>query len=98
MSTGVDFKSKSLRCREVFKGTEHDVDYDCLVIATGAQNNTFGVPGVNEVSNWLFSRRKSSHERENARPRQAERKVRRIPPDVSSDNFQAGRKDTLWMM
>lgn len=47
--TGVDFKSKRLRCREVFKGTEHDLDYDYLVIATGAQNNTFGVPGVSEV-------------------------------------------------
>lgn len=47
--TGVDFESKSLRCREVFKGTEHDVDYDYLVIATGAQNNTFGIPGVSEV-------------------------------------------------
>lgn len=49
LATGVDFRSKTLRCREVFKGTEHDVDYDYLVIATGAQNNTFGVPGVNEV-------------------------------------------------
>lgn len=50
LATGVDFKAKRLRCREVFKGTEHDYDYDCLVIATGAQNNTFGVPGVNEVN------------------------------------------------
>lgn len=48
-STGVDFKSKTLRCQEAFKGTEHEVDYDSLVIATGAQNNTFGVPGVSEV-------------------------------------------------
>lgn len=48
--TGIDFESKSLRSREVFKGTEHDLDYDYLVIATGAQNNTFGVPGVNNVS------------------------------------------------
>ena len=33
----------------MFKGTEQDIDYDYLVIATGAQNNTFGVPGVSEV-------------------------------------------------
>lgn len=46
---GVDFVSKSLRCREVFKGTEHDLEYDYLVIATGAKNNTFDVPGVSEV-------------------------------------------------
>eukprot|EP00752_Nemacystus_decipiens_P002841 g2647.t1 len=52
--TGVDFESKSLRCREIFKGTEHDVDYDCLVIATGAQNNTFGVPGVTEENHVFF--------------------------------------------
>ncbi|CAM9254090.1 unnamed protein product [Pylaiella littoralis] len=51
---GVDFKSKRLRCREVFKGTEHDLDYDYLVIATGAQNNTFGVPGVSEENHVFF--------------------------------------------
>lgn len=60
--TGVDFESKSLRCREVFKGTEHDFPYDYLVIATGAQNNTFGVPGVSEVIlssvSLVFSREK----------------------------------------
>ncbi|CAM9562675.1 unnamed protein product [Ectocarpus sp. 12 AP-2014] len=50
----VDFKSKTLRCQEVFKGTEHEVDYDSLVIATGAQNNTFGVPGVSEENHVFF--------------------------------------------
>lgn len=53
LATAVNFKSKTLRYREVFKGTERDVDYDCLVIATGAQNNTFGVPGVNEVNIYI---------------------------------------------
>eukprot|EP00904_Undaria_pinnatifida_P001579 jgi/Undpi1/11421/HiC_scaffold_30.g13718.m1 len=52
--TGVDFVSKSLRCREVFKGTEHDLEYDYLVIATGAKNNTFDVPGVSEENNVFF--------------------------------------------
>ncbi|CAM9266290.1 unnamed protein product [Scytosiphon promiscuus] len=53
-STGIDFKSKTIRCREVFKGTEHDLDYDYLVIATGAQNNTFGIPGVSEENHVFF--------------------------------------------
>lgn len=47
--SGVDFESKSIRCKDIFKGTELDMDYDYLIIATGARNNTFGVPGVNEV-------------------------------------------------
>lgn len=75
LATGVDFESKSLRCREVFKGTEHDVDYDYLVIATGAQNNTFGVPGVNEVNRFVSRlseiKQKPLPRKRNARRRQA---------------------------
>lgn len=53
LCAGVDFDSKTIRCKEVFKGTEHEMGYDYLVIATGARNNTFGVPGVHEVGNGL---------------------------------------------
>lgn len=52
----VDFESKALRCREVFKGTEYDLEYDYLVIATGARNNTFGIPGVNMVGSTITGR------------------------------------------
>lgn len=40
----------------MFKGTEHDLEYDYLVIATGARNNTFGVPGVNPVGSTVIGR------------------------------------------
>ncbi|CAM9106009.1 unnamed protein product [Ascophyllum nodosum] len=52
--TNVDFHKKTLRCQEVFKGILLDLDYDYLVIATGAQNNTFGVPGVKKENNVHF--------------------------------------------
>ncbi|CAM9532267.1 unnamed protein product, partial [Sphacelaria rigidula] len=46
----VDFNAKVVRCEAFYKGTEHDLNYDYLVIATGARNNTFGVPGVQQVT------------------------------------------------
>lgn len=53
----MDFQSKTLRCREVFNEQDHELKYDNLVIAVGAKNNTFGVPGVTKVC-VLYSRRR----------------------------------------
>lgn len=52
--TDMNFDNKTIRCQDVFKGTNHDVNYDYLVIATGARNNTFGVPGVHQDNNIFF--------------------------------------------
>ncbi|CAH8275857.1 unnamed protein product [Arabidopsis lyrata] len=54
----IDPRSKKVYCRSK-QGVnsngkrEFDVDYDYLVIATGAQSNTFNIPGVEENCHFL---------------------------------------------
>lgn len=55
----IDPGSKKVYCRSKQgvdskgKKQEFDVDYDYLVIATGAQSNTFNIPGVEENCHFL---------------------------------------------
>ena len=49
----IDLTEKRIDCRGVEVGVEFTLDYDKLVIAVGAENNTFGVPGVEEHALFL---------------------------------------------
>lgn len=50
----VDFEKKKLICREVYnQDVSFEVDYDKLVIGVGAENATFGIPGVREHAQFL---------------------------------------------
>jgi len=49
--TGVDAEAKLLLCQD--SETRLDVPYDHLVVAVGAQPNTFGIPGVQEHAMFL---------------------------------------------
>lgn len=54
----IDPASKKVHCRSKQGLTsngkkEFSVDYDYLVIATGAQSNTFNIPGVEENCHFL---------------------------------------------
>lgn len=54
----IDPASKKVFCRSKQgvssgKKEEFSVDYDYLVIATGAQSNTFNIPGVEENCHFL---------------------------------------------
>lgn len=42
-----------LTCTSALNGHEFTVDYDKLVIAVGAESNTFGIPGVKEHACFL---------------------------------------------
>jgi len=49
--SGIDVEAKLLRCAD--QETLLDVPYDHLVVAVGAQPNTFGIPGVQENAMFL---------------------------------------------
>jgi NADH:ubiquinone reductase (non-electrogenic) len=49
--TGVDPEKKTLQCNN--QGMDLDMHYDHLVVACGAQPNTFGIPGVQEHAFFL---------------------------------------------
>lgn len=49
--TGIDPEEKTLHCEGA--GISLDIPYDHLVVAVGAQPNTFGIPGVQEHALFL---------------------------------------------
>ena len=51
--TEIDPDSRTLACEGVEVGNHFSIEYDKLVIAVGAENNTFGVPGVEEHALFL---------------------------------------------
>lgn len=59
IATDVDPKTKTLTCQSVVcdgnscEINEFSVPFDRLVVAIGAQTNTFGIPGVREHCNFL---------------------------------------------
>src|SRR5262245_7397050 len=44
----IDTERRVVRCRNDEAGVEWDEPYDVLAIGVGAENNTFGIPGVRE--------------------------------------------------
>jgi NADH dehydrogenase FAD-containing subunit len=58
-ATNIDTKTNTVTCESVIcEGNSCDiqdfsVQYDRLVVAVGAQTNTFGIPGVKEYCNYL---------------------------------------------
>ncbi|MBX7223589.1 MAG: FAD-dependent oxidoreductase [Blastocatellia bacterium] len=50
--TAVNYEQRRIVCRTTEPETEFTLDFDKLVIAVGAENNTFNIPGVRE--NALF--------------------------------------------
>ncbi|MCC7439659.1 MAG: FAD-dependent oxidoreductase [Armatimonadetes bacterium] len=50
---GLDTAAKTLACRTVDKTAEFPIAYDQMVIAVGAWNNTYGIPGVKEHAMFL---------------------------------------------
>lgn len=51
--TAIDPQRKSVTCRGAFGGGEFEIPFDILLIAVGAVNNTFGIPGVSEHALFL---------------------------------------------
>lgn len=49
----VDTADKTIHCTSIFDGKEFNVPYDTLVIAIGAVNNTFNVPGAEQYAHFL---------------------------------------------
>lgn len=54
----IDPVKKTVRCKEVFPvqrsvGAEFELPYDDLVVAVGAETNTFNTPGVKENCHFL---------------------------------------------
>lgn len=47
-AVGIDAERRLVRCRHDEAGLEWDEPYDVLVVGVGAENNTFGIPGVRE--------------------------------------------------
>lgn len=47
-ATSVDLDRRRLVCTDIFKSKEFEVEYDYLLVATGAKTNTFGTPGISE--------------------------------------------------
>lgn len=57
-ATNIDYKNKRLTIHEASLGGAHsnrerDIDFDYLVIGVGAQNSTFGIPGVQDHACFL---------------------------------------------
>ncbi len=46
--TGIDPSGRVIECEGVLDGSSFSLPYDTLIIAVGADSNTFGVPGVAE--------------------------------------------------
>ena len=51
--TGLDLAQREVLCEGVLTKKQFSVSYDYLVLAPGAQNNTFGVPGVTQYACFL---------------------------------------------
>jgi len=51
--TNIDHEKNVIKCRDYYKDEEFEVNYDKLVIAVGAQNNTYNIPGVPEHALFL---------------------------------------------
>jgi NADH:ubiquinone reductase (non-electrogenic) len=51
--TGVDPARQIVECMNVSDGTSFSLWYDILVISVGAENSTFGIPGVVEHAHFL---------------------------------------------
>ena len=51
--TAIDTTNRRITCQAVAEGSSFEVEYDILVIAVGAWNNTFGIPGVKEYAYFL---------------------------------------------
>lgn len=51
--TGIDPEKRTVRCSGVETDQTFTLEYDELIIAVGARNNTFGVPGVEEHAFFL---------------------------------------------
>lgn len=49
----VDFEKRQIICSTIDPDVEFALDYDYLVIAVGAWNNTFGIPGVEQHAYFL---------------------------------------------
>jgi len=49
----VDLEKKKVHCANQDTGAQVSLDYDHLVVAVGAQPNTFGIPGVQEHAKFL---------------------------------------------
>lgn len=52
---GVDLSAGRVRCRSEVTEERFEVEWDCLVIAVGAQVDDFGIPGVREYTLRLAS-------------------------------------------
>lgn len=54
-ATHIDYDNKKLTIRETSEASQADkeIDYDYMVIGVGAQNSTFGIPGVQENACFL---------------------------------------------
>lgn len=50
---GLDTTRKIICCKSIFDGKEFPIEYDVLVIAVGAESNTFGIEGVKEHALFL---------------------------------------------
>jgi NADH:ubiquinone reductase (non-electrogenic) len=50
-------------CKDIFSGEQFSIPYDNLIIATGAQTNTFGVPGVTPENHVYFLKQLSDARR-----------------------------------
>jgi len=51
--TSIDAEAKTVHCQNPLDDTTFSLEYDRLVIAVGGENNTFGIPGVEEHTHFL---------------------------------------------
>lgn len=51
----IDFKAKLVKVRDQIQGEEKDIAYDFLVIALGAEQTFFGIPGAEEFSHTVHT-------------------------------------------
>ncbi len=49
----IDCVKKTVQCRNIIDGREFSLAYDKLIVAVGAINNTFGIPGVRDHAFFL---------------------------------------------
>merc|ERR1712224_274000 len=49
----VNLEKKQVFCSGMSQGSDLTLEYDHLVVAVGAQPNTFGIPGVQENAHFL---------------------------------------------
>ncbi|MBN1763352.1 MAG: FAD-dependent oxidoreductase [Methanomicrobia archaeon] len=51
----IDFQAKLVKTRDMIQGEENDIAYDFLVIALGAEQTFFGIPGAEEFSHTVHT-------------------------------------------